>query len=202
MVCTQEKLEAFSWRHFTYINQIFGDQTVREIISEVYPSDDYSFKVEEGEGAFEGTDHHVLAKKKTLGTLCSVERGNQNTDVDVNDNLCQSYSLLSYFKIPISKSKKAKQMAMVKMYRTKLLDNKEFVDKLDDVIFPKNKGVWINNTRTPKDTYPLQMNKANILAEIRKTLNEWESYGYNHFIGTGTCPIAKKPATRRTRKAL
>ena len=198
MECTQEKLEAFSWRHFTYINQIFGDQSVREIISEVYPSEEYSFKVEAGEGVFEGTNHHVLSSKKQ-GTLCSVETGNQNTDVDVNDNLCQSYSLLSYFKIRIPKSKKAKQMSMVKMYRTKLLDNKEFVDKLDDVIFPKNKGVWMDNTRTPKDTYPLKMNKADILDQIRKTLDEWESYGYNHFIGTGTCPIAKKAATRRRR---
>ena len=201
MACTQEKLEAFSWRHFTYINQIFGDQTVREIISEVYPSEEYSFKVEPGEGAFEGTYHHVLSSKKQ-GTVCSVNQGHQNLDVDVNDNLCQSYSLLSYFKIRIAKDKKAKQMAMVKMYRTKLLDSRDFVDKLDDVIFPRNKGVWMDNTRTPKDRYPLQMNKANILAEIRKTLDEWEAYGYHYFIGTGTCPMAKKPATRRKRRVV
>ena len=202
MACTQKKLNAFSWRHFTYINQIFGDQSVRQIISEVYPSEEYSFKVEPGEGVFKGTDHHVLANKKTMGRLCSVETGNQNTDVDVNDTLCQSYSLLSYFKIRIAKDKKAKQIAMVNMYRTRLLDNKEFVDKLDDVIFPKNKALWWDNTRTPKNRYRLKMNKANILAEIRKTLDEWESYGYRHFIGTGTCPIAKKAGTRRRRTGL
>ena len=36
--CSAEKLLAFSKRHYTYINQIFGDATVRQIIEEEYPT--------------------------------------------------------------------------------------------------------------------------------------------------------------------
>ena len=43
--CSKEKLEEFSKKHFTYINQIFGDATVRQIIEEEYPTT-YEFKIE------------------------------------------------------------------------------------------------------------------------------------------------------------
>ena len=33
--CTERKLENFGKKHITYINQIFGDMGVREIIAEV-----------------------------------------------------------------------------------------------------------------------------------------------------------------------
>ena len=39
--CTDALLESFSKEHFTYINQIFGDQTIRQIISEVFPNKKY-----------------------------------------------------------------------------------------------------------------------------------------------------------------
>ena len=38
MACTNEKLEEFSLEHFTFINQFFGDETVREVIAEVFPN--------------------------------------------------------------------------------------------------------------------------------------------------------------------
>jgi hypothetical protein len=184
-------LDEFSMRHYTYINQIFGDQSVREIISEVYPSEDYAFKVEPGEGAFEGTDHHVLSSK-IRGTVCSVDQGHQNPDIDINDTLCQSYSLLNYFKIPISSNKKAKQLAMVKMYRTKLLNNDAFIRMLDEVIYKGNSGTWKDYTRDPSGTFNLSMNKAKILVEIRKTLDQWQEYGYHYFIGDGSCPASRR----------
>ena len=36
--CSAEKLLAFSKKHYTYINQIFGDAVVRQIIEEEYPT--------------------------------------------------------------------------------------------------------------------------------------------------------------------
>jgi hypothetical protein len=157
---------------------------------ELYPSKDYAFKVEPGEGAFEGTDHHVLSSKKR-GSICSVNQGHQNPDIDVNDTLCQSYSLLNYFNIRIAKDKKAKQVAMVKMYRTKLLNNPAFIKKLDEVIHAENVGTWKDHTKQSSGNHNLQMNKAKILSEIRKTLDQWEDYGYHYFIGDGTCPASK-----------
>ena len=41
MACTNEKLEEFSLEHFTFINQFFGDETVREVIAEVFPNKKY-----------------------------------------------------------------------------------------------------------------------------------------------------------------
>ena len=64
--CTQQKLDYFKWKHLTYINQIFGDAGVREIISEVYPNTFLEFrveKVEPGSGFEHGTDHHILFDK-------------------------------------------------------------------------------------------------------------------------------------------
>ena len=58
---TNEHLEKFGKYHYTYINQIFGDVTVREIIAEIFPNKKYSFRVEEaGEGFEQNTDHHIL----------------------------------------------------------------------------------------------------------------------------------------------
>ena len=34
--CSEINLEIFSKEHYTYINQIFGDETIREIIKEMY----------------------------------------------------------------------------------------------------------------------------------------------------------------------
>ena len=64
--CSQKKLDYFKWKHLTYINQIFGDSGIREIISEVYPNKCLEFRVEEvteGSGFEAGTDHHVLFDK-------------------------------------------------------------------------------------------------------------------------------------------
>ena len=59
--CTNKKLDEFSYEHFTYINQIFGDETVREIISENFENDEYSFEVEDADSDdSEKGDHHFL----------------------------------------------------------------------------------------------------------------------------------------------
>ena len=199
MECSQEKLEIFGLEHYTYINQIFGDISVREIISEVFPSSSkYKFKALVGEGAFEGSYHHVLKRGKK--TICSVDAGHQNIDIDVNDTLCQSYSLLSYFNIEIPSDKKEKQIAMVKMYRT-MLNNSKFILALDDIIHSGNSSLWIDY-RIPGDTTNLPMVKADILNSIQKVLNDWEIFGYYYFIGEGKCPSGKGRSKRKTKKCV
>ena len=73
MACTNEKLEEFSLEHFTFINQFFGDETVREVIAEVFPNKKYTFKIEIVE---QGSFHHVLIDKKGK-RICSFEKGHQ-----------------------------------------------------------------------------------------------------------------------------
>ena len=71
--------------------------TVREIISEVFPSKKYEFDFEETGAEFENSFHHILKNKKTDEVVCSVNMGYQNISINKNDTLCQSYSLLNYF---------------------------------------------------------------------------------------------------------
>ena len=108
--CSQQKLDYFKWKHLTYINQIFGDAGIREIISEVYPNKCLEFRVEkvtEGSGFEEGTDHHVLFDKIKKKRICSVDTLKiQNTNINKNDTLCQSYTLLVYFNRKIYKTNK------------------------------------------------------------------------------------------------
>ena len=51
--CSKINLEIFSKQHYTYINQIFGDKTIREIIKEMYAPRDWDFVVEDATEEFE-----------------------------------------------------------------------------------------------------------------------------------------------------
>ena len=62
--CTEDALKLFGKDHYTYINQIFGDLTVRQIIKEIYAPRDWNFvAIPQTEGRFRGSYHHVLEKK-------------------------------------------------------------------------------------------------------------------------------------------
>lgn len=198
--CTNQKLEEFSLEHYTYINQIFGDMSVREIISEVCPNNKYSFALAESSDDDseddDSEDHHVLyqhfekkgKKQKKSILICSVEDGYQDIQVDVNDTLCQSYSLLTYLGYKIRSDKKERQMQMIEMYR-RLLSYEPFVKELSEEVIdnPENRKYWIDYTRHNEPFMVMKTQK--ILEEIEKTLETWKDYGYHYFIGDGTCPL-------------
>jgi hypothetical protein len=190
--CSKEKLETFSKKHYTYINQIFGDATVREIIEENYPTK-YVFNLEETGADFEFSYHHTVKTKQRNRVLCSVAKGHQKLHKNFNDTLCQSYSLMNYFGIKIATEKRRKQMAMIKMYRDLLngtlknfvgVDFKKIIN--DEILKDKrNKKLWRNFVT---DKGYLNMNHTTLFSNIEDTLNEWESFGYWFFIGKGECP--------------
>jgi hypothetical protein len=186
MECTNKKLKEFSFEHYTYINQIFGDQSVREIITEVFPNKQYQMSVEPGVGEFVDSHHHTLTDKKSKDIICSVENDDQDLAKNKNDTLCQSYSLLTYLKIPIKKDQKKKQIDMIAMYRN-ILSNKKFVGTIIKEILnnPANKRIWKNETLTNK---PYLIMDSNLIKIIKDVLDKWENYGYLYFIGDGTCP--------------
>ena len=189
--CTERKLINFSKKHYTYINQIFGDISVREIIKEVYPNDKFNFVVLKANDIdnFENNSlHHVLEYVKSGRQLCSVQQKHQDLTKNLNDTLCQSYSLMNYFGIKISRVRRKKQEDMVRMYKT-LLNNDEFVKKLNDDILTnkKNKKIWVDYSKPIKPTQYLDMNVNNLVKNINTVLDNWNDYGYNYFIGDGVC---------------
>lgn len=196
--CTNLKLELFSYEHYTYINQIFGDATVREIITEMYAKRDWKFAVEKANADFEYSNHHILEKKGKDGETvkwCSVAEGFQNILINKNDTLCQSYTLMKYLNKPIVTNMKKRQMDMIKMYRN-LIKREYFKEEVNGVIEimrrkikrTKKKGdpaLWKDYTNSP-ETY-LCKDFNTIYAEIHSVLDKWETYGYLHFIKEGGC---------------
>ena len=129
--------------------------------------------------------HHVLEYVKSGRQLCSVQQKHQDLTKNLNDTLCQSYSLMNYFGIKISRVRRKKQEDMVRMYKT-LLNNDEFVKKLNDDILTnkKNKKIWVDYSKPKKY---LDMNVNNLVKNINMVLDNWNDYGYNYFIGDGDC---------------
>jgi hypothetical protein len=194
--CSKDSLEEFSKKHYTYINQIFGDATVRNIIEEEFPTT-YAFEVEETGADFDFSYHHTVKDKDNGHILCSVDDGYQNIYKNKNDTLCQSYSMLTYFDIDIPDDKKEKQMEMIKMYRDILnghiegFDNVDFKKIINDEILkvPKNRKLWRNFVT---NSGYINMNKTKLFQNIEDTLDEWEKFGYWYFIGKGDCPKHEK----------
>ena len=200
--CTSEKLDEFSKEHYTYINQIFGDETVREIIKEMYTVRDWDFAVEDANADFEYSNHHVLMKEGKTGEdikWCSVDEGYQNIFVNKNDTLCQSYTLMKYLNKPIARGMKQRQTDMVRMYRN-ILKKEHFNDELEGMVEimqkelkkkKRRKGVVLWKDYTTKR--PTNMNKSyeTIHEEINSVLDKWENYGYHYFMKEGTCPVKR-----------
>ena len=190
MEYTQKDLDKFSLKHYTYINQIFGDTTVREIISEVFPHKSFEFHVEETDADFdEDSEHHVLFDKCKNKFICSVDDGHQNTKKDVNDTLCQSYSLITYFGKKISKGRRNRQRQMTNLYRW-LMDHTEFRNKLEHEILNNkaNKNHWVDYTNQKKTIY-LKMDIDSIHNNILDVLKKWDEYGYMYFMDDGKCKL-------------
>jgi hypothetical protein len=196
--CTNGKLTLFSREHYTYINQIFGDETIREIIKEIYADRDWEFVVEDANEDFEYSNHHVLVKPDNSGKIvkwCSVDEGLQNIVKNKNDTLCQSYTLMKYLNKPIVTNMKKRQMDMIRMYRN-IIKRETFQRELKGIIevmrqkIRKNKkknnqSLWKDYTDEPI-TY-LHKTYKTVYAEINSVLDKWEKYGYWFFIKTGVC---------------
>lgn len=188
----EQDYNKFSRAHLSYINQIFGDITVREIIQEIYKKRG-KLIVEKSGKEFEFSYHHVYQNQDK--NICSVEMGYQNMNIDINDNLCQSYSLMSYLEIPFDttpskyatiEQKRAKQQSMINMYRN-LLENKDFVNIFsNDIVFEKNEKLWKDWTNK-KTFYIIKKLKTStrIIKNIKSVLDDWETYGWAYFVNDG-----------------
>lgn len=206
--CINKYLEIFSNEHYTYINQIFGDTSVREIIAESYADRDWEFSVEDAGADFEYSNHHVLVKYdpncKLQQKWCSVDEGYQNVNVNKNDTLCQSYTLLRYLNKSIHTNMKKRQMEMINMYRN-IMKREHFQTEMKSLLIimktkynknlrktikkrktKTNNSLWQDYTKHRKTHMNPEYEK--VMEKIHDVLNKWEKFGYLFFIKDGKCP--------------
>ena len=207
--CTDEKLEIFSRAHYSYINQIFGDVEVRKFIQQTIGKDLKGLLVT-GPGARNGFHHTFKLDGRKKEEVCSYNLGYQDEDIDINDTLCQSYSLMTYFRIPFDQTparvatdeqKRSRQMEMIKMYRWFLSNDKfvarflaEFVHKgfKQDKKRNGNWGddVWVDRVNNRNKFLIIERYMASpydLIANIHRVLNVWEAYGWMYFVRAGVC---------------
>ena len=197
--CSNSKLKTFSRVNYSYINQIFGDYGVRKLIQKLYKKPGVLLVVP-GEGAYAESDHHVFSpsrKSKKSEHICSVEQEYQNGNVDINDTLCQSYSLMTYLgiefdKTPVASStyrnKYNRQMSMVKMYRD-ILANPVFLEEFKKLIArPEYNKVWEDIVNNLDKFYIIERLTADkIISNIHIALSVWERYGWQYYVKKGGC---------------
>ena len=174
----------------TYINQIFGDITVRQIIQELYPRQGVRLLVEH---TCLHTNHHVLELNGKR--VCSVELGYQDPNTDSNDTLCQSYTLMSYLeeafdttpsRLATEQQKYMKQLCMINMYRN-ILKNRAFRSAFsNEIIYEENNYLWEDTVNHNHTVYLIKKLKkgTRIINNIKKVLDAWEAFGWRYFIGT------------------
>ena len=209
MPCTNEKLIIFGRAHYSYINSIFGDETVRSIIQEVIKKPG-KLVVEKSGAEFENSFHHIFKAGKTKASIvCSAKERYQNIEIDENDTLCQSYSLMAYLRIPFDKTpsdeatveqKRTKHMSMIAMYR-ELLNNEKFVNLFNtDITYPEE---WVDSIDNTNEFPIITKFKTGpeILKVVERVLNVWEQYGWMYFIGDGTCVTRGGSKKTRRRRA-
>ena len=192
-MCDDDDLIQFGLMHYTFINQIFGDRTVRELIGEIYPSKKFKFKVDVNR---DHGHHHVLMDEAG-NKICSIDDGYQNMDVNINDTLCQSYSIMTYLGITFPKSRFKKsskkkfytqqmmrQTAMIKMYRD-VIANPLFRRKFSGLDYSH----WNDYTKSICGEYKFgqRLTCEQLLKTVEETLDHWQSYGYMYYIGRGRC---------------
>lgn len=188
----KNRVQRFGYMHYTFINQIFGDKTVREIIMDLYPRRYLYLDVEPASSDFErGVDsiHHIVIDTKNNKTICSVDDKYQNVYIHKHDTLCQSYTLLVYFakkftKGLSSKSQKERQMIMITLYR-KILNDPIFIAELKTL----DTSIWRDYTKyngnERHEMIYIRDNTPLLVKRIKTTLDAWELYGYKYFIGDG-----------------
>jgi hypothetical protein len=206
MNCTSAKLNMFSHKFNTYINQIFGDETVRDILSKSKSKpfiDGAELHINRQPTGFINNDNSVHHITKIHGKVCGemqpIYQTNINgikiSDKENADVYCQSYSLMRAYGIHIPTNVYDKQMAMIQMYRD-ILSDKRIMNKLYNTLVVTS---WFDKTITPNEPFETHDMKDKIPEGIIDTLNDWEKFGYLRVIGNGKCP---KPVNRGRNRTI
>tara|TARA_Y100000389_G_C17434972_1_gene504932 strand:- start:1062 stop:1580 length:519 start_codon:yes stop_codon:yes gene_type:complete len=167
---------------------VFGDLEVRDIIEQVFPHHYLTFDHYDDE---EFGFHHFITDKRTNYTTCSIGLGVQNTDINNNDNLCATYSIMAYFRKKYTHNYKKNQMIMIELCR-KIIANRNFRASVNACILsdPQEPNRWeIYRPITRKSSsrkFYINMEPYSFWSKVNETLDAWEEYGHLFFIGDGT----------------
>ena len=144
--------------------------------------------------------------------VCSAEYGYQDLAADTNDTLCQSYSLMAYLDIPFDSTpskvatrqqKFEKQRSMVNMYRM-ILGTPAFIKEINAIARDKaNRQLWRDTVNDEDEFFVNERYKGKgkpVVDNIKFVLDIWERWGWQFFVGDGTCEKQKKDGgSRRSR---
>jgi hypothetical protein len=186
----EELLENFAVDWTTFINQIFGDENIREIIMRTYEKEGNELLTEKFQDPTHGwMNHHVTNLE------CSVDGKYQNTRVHREDMLCQSYSLMNYLGIGFDKrnafalwskkdkrgaynSRKSIQDAMIGTYRG-LLSNPLFLANLE--LFFTQYSKFLKYGETKKKSSKTKIPKGYWVDFSKGGEDEGELFTYQQF---------------------
>lgn len=183
----------------TYINQFFGDQTVRDIIQELFPNPKYKLHVQQFEGHNRELFHHhvVVHKNNKKKEMIAFDSTDDVQDINKNHNdiLCQSYSLFKYLEDKYDDSHYKRQLQLINMYRL-LINNFFFTNKIRNEV--GDTGWYDYTNKKPLKKFKNKKDWDTFFSEIIKVLNDWAEYGYHWFIGDNK----KKSKINFTRHSL
>jgi hypothetical protein len=185
---TLKKLQQFSLDHYTYINTLLGDKTLRNVIEEEYPNPKWSLTTHKGSGEFADSFHHLCRSKKPKSKSknpkctfwCSATEGIQNMNIHAHDTLCQSYSILFYMgKITYQDTKLTKELQhkMVKTWSA-LLKNHTIKDQIFDSVQQKEGSTYL----IPDIPETYRKSQTQLLKRIDTVLKKWKTFGYLWFM--------------------
>lgn len=177
-------LRQFRLDHYKYVNQLLGDQTLRQMIMDEFPSTDkLLLRTEFASDDFDGGHHHIVRQGKSRKPFyCSVESGIQNVIKHPLDTLCQSYTVAFYFN-DISVDEKiltyAVQTKMINRWST-ILENPAIQEQIIFATQQKFRGKWVQEL--------LDDNERNetIILKIKTVLSHWFEFGWILFELTKT----------------
>ena len=197
-----QKLQRFTWDAFLlqnlfsitsvqmYVENIAGNHS--EIIYSYHKDFDYDNSGE--------NNHWILHNKRNGKKVCSIETGVQNIKDDINDNLCQLYSVIACMNIRLpsklgknNKKNKIRKHKLIVATIRKLVNRSDFITMLQckmnniqkdfkEMDFLENEHYLFYEINTRN----CNIRKAQyLLNDLNITLDDWENFGYRHFINNG-----------------
>lgn len=198
---TYQRLEKFSWDIFLLQN-LFSITPVQMHIESISGNQSeilYGYHKDFDDDNSGQHNHWILQNKKNGTKVCSIQSGIQNIKDDVNDNLCQLYCVIACLNINLpSNLRKNDRKTKIDKHKLMVATIRDLINRDDFNIMLENKMADIQEDFQEMDflekehylfgTHTRKGNKRKVrylLNDLNSTLDDWEKFGYKHFINHG-----------------